>query len=110
MYVLYSCNPSLKTNHAIWRREYVPFGTPHILSSVQAKVSLIDTIHRLQSLINRSVLKVKRKGLNTDCKGTTRIIRINVCCQSLLVTDNHVLIQMVAKTETFDKAIIKVTL
>ena len=75
-----------------------------------ARVSLIDEIRRLQSLINHSVLKVKRKELSTDCKGNITAIRTNICDHSLLARDNHALIQMVTKTETNDKAMIKVTL
>ena len=53
------------------------------------------------------MVKVKRKGLKTDCRGNIRTIRTNVCDHSLGARDNHALIHMMAKTAAFDKIIDK---
>ena len=56
------------------------------------------------------MVNVKRKGLKTDCRGNIRTIRANVCDHSLVARDNHALIHMLVKTETFDKIMINVIL
>ena len=56
------------------------------------------------------MLKVKRKGLNTDCIGNKRTIRVSVSGDFVVAIDNHVVKHVIVKTRTCDKIRIKVTL